>query len=260
MIRYLKKINSYKDLIFSLIVQEYKGRYRQSFFGWTWSLLQSLIQVVIFTVLFSIVAPINSDGIPYPVFMYSALIFWLFLNVSVISATSSLNNNSSLILSISIPRMFFPFASIIANIPSFIFSFVFLIIMLIVYKIKISLNMLFIIPVFVLQLMVIYAVTLLCSSLNVFYRDVRNGISTLLQLWFYSTPVVYSLNNLPEILRKIIIINPMSLIIEFYRMIIVYNQIPDFKLWFIASIQALIMIGFSIKVFSYFDDYVTDYI
>lgn len=216
----------YLQLFIQFTSRDLTARYKQSFMGITWAIMQPLFMMVIFTVVFGKFAKIPSDGIPYPLFSYAALLPWTLLATSMNYGVNSLINNVTLITKIYFPREVLPLSSIAAAFVDFMVASVIFIGMMIWYKIPLSSAILFIFPMILLQLLLIITVVLIFSVWNVRYRDVRHGLPFLIQCWMYASPIVYPISIIPDKWRQIYSLNPMAGLIDGYRAILLRGELP----------------------------------
>ena len=213
---------------FQLFVQfarrEFLSRYKQSFLGVGWAIVQPLFAMVIFTVIFGQFARIPSDGISYPIFFYTALLPWTLLSTSINTGVNSIVNNISLVTKVYFPREILPFSSIAVAMVDFLIAGVIFGGMAIWYKVDLTRHVIFIIPLVFIQMAVIIAVVLILSVWNVRYRDIRHGLPFLLQCWMYASPIVYPLSMVPEKWRTLYLLNPMAGLIDNYRLILLQGK------------------------------------
>lgn len=242
---FFKNLYNYRELLLQLAARQIKTRYKQSVLGILWAILNPLFMMVIFTVIFSYFIKIPSDGIPYPLFSFCALISWQFFSGAVSSATSSLVGNSSLVQQIYFPREIFPVTSIIASFVDFLIASSIFVLLLVFYKVHITPYAFIAILLIILQCFLIAGISFLGSALNVFYRDVGFALNFLLQIWMYATPVIYPLSVVPEKLLPFYLMNPMVGIIDGYRRVIIQGIPPNWNYMGISAIVTLIVLFFS---------------
>ena len=248
MIRYIQDLFRYRELIELLTAREIKVRYKQSFLGILWALFQPAVMVVLFTAIFTKIVHMPTGNIPYPVFFLAGLIPWTFFSNSLNAAIPSIVINSDLIKKIYFPRVIFPITAILACFFDFLTTFVLLILLIIFFKIKLTLWILMLPFVILLQLILTIAVSLLFSSLNVFYRDVKNALASIIQIWMFATPVIYPIDAIRPHLRNFILLNPMAGIVDSYRKVVVEGNAPN---WEYLAVSA------GISVFLFMFAYVT---
>ena len=247
--RYLKGLSAlvtYRELLYNWVLRAIKVRYKQSLLGVAWAVLQPLSLTVIFTLVFTLFARIPTEGIPYPIFSYCALLPWTFFANSLSFATPSLVSNMSLVTKIYFPREIFPLASVLASFFDFLVASVIFLGMMLYYRVSPSPLFLLVPLVLVVQVMLTVGIALLASAINVFYRDVRFVIPLAMQLWMYASPVVYPVSAVPERLQPFYLLNPMAPIIDSYRRVILQGQMPDWPYLGLAALISglLLVVGY----------------
>lgn len=200
----------YRELLRFLVVRDIKVRYKQTVLGGLWAILQPFMNMVVFTIFFGHLAKVPSDGLPYPIFVYTALLPWQFFSGGIGSSGNSLVANSHLISKVYFPRMIIPAASLGAGCLDFLIAFGMLILMMIYYGIYPGMGI-FLFP-FLMALVAVAAlgVGMILAALNVAYRDFRYVIPFLVQFWLFATPVIYPASLVPEKWRWLINLNPMA--------------------------------------------------
>lgn len=241
MINSIKQLIHYRELLWLWTWREVRSRYRQSILGALWAILQPLVLMVVFNVVFANFLRVPSDGIPYPIFSYSALLFWVFFSTSISFGTNSLVTNMSLLKKVYFPREILAFTAITASFFDLLISAVVFVGLMIYYQVEITLNMLWILPLLTLQTILIAGVVLFGSSLNVFYRDLRFVVPLGVQLWMYATPIIYPISIVPERYQPFLVLNPMVGIIEGYRSAILQATAPDWSLIWPGIIVSLVL-------------------
>jgi lipopolysaccharide transport system permease protein len=208
---------AYRELLYLLTWRELKARYKQTVMGVAWVIMQPLMTTIIFTIFFSKLARIESDGIPYPIFAYAGLLPWSFFASSVTNSSSSLVANAPLITKVYFPRLILPGATIGARLVDFAVAFVLLIGMMIYYNVALTLNILMLFPLIALVTLLALGVGMWTAALNVRYRDVGVALPVALQLWMFASPILYPLSLVPEKYRAVYLLNPMVGITEGFR-------------------------------------------
>ncbi|MEK7829547.1 MAG: rhomboid family intramembrane serine protease, partial [Acidobacteriota bacterium] len=179
----------HRELLWLLTQREIKVRYKQSVLGVAWAVLQPLSLMAVFTVFFSWFARIESDGIPYPLFSYAALLPWTFFSTSLSFAIPSLIANSHIITKIYFPREVIPLAAVMAAFLDFLIASAVFVLLIVVYRIPPSWNLLYVLPIVAIQVLFTVGVSLLLSAFTVLYRDVRHTLPLLIQIWMFVTPI-----------------------------------------------------------------------
>ncbi|MFV2045655.1 MAG: ABC transporter permease [Anaerolineales bacterium] len=216
----------YRELLGIWIGREIKIRYKQSFLGAAWAILQPLALMLVFTLVFSRFVQVPTDGIPYPVFSYTAVLPWTFLATAIAFGVPSLVSNMNLVTKTYFPREILPLGAIGASFVDFIVASSIFVVMLYIYDVQLTSFALWVPVLLLLQILLTIGITLLASSIIVFYRDVRFIVPIALQLWLYATPIIYPASLVPESLRTLYALNPMVGIIEGYRATLLFGQPP----------------------------------
>ncbi len=244
---YLVHLYTYRDLLVLWTGREVRVRYKQSALGIAWAVIQPLVLTVVFTLVFSRLMQVDTGGVPYPVFAYSALVPWTFFATSLAFAIPSLVNNLNLVGKIYFPREILPLASIGAALLDFAMSGLVFVGMMFVYQIPLTLNVLWVIPLLFIQIILTVGVTLIGAALIVFFRDVRFVIPLLTQVWMYASPVIYPATMIPAQWQTLYFLNPMAGIIAGYRSALVLGETPNLFALLLATIVSvvLLLIGYA---------------
>lgn len=231
----------HRELIKHLALREIKSRYKQSFLGIFWIVLNPFFQMIIMSFIFSKVMRVENLGVPYPIYLYAGLLPWVFFNNALTTSSRVLVDNSSLLKKIYFPREILVISNLIAKTFDFLLSTVIFILLMIWFKIPFTGYMLFFIPIFVIQFVFTYALGLILSAVNLFYRDVQYLFNLILTLWFYVTPVIYATEFFPVDYRWIFRINPLSVFINAYRQILLSGSFPNWGSLAVAAAMSLII-------------------
>ena len=226
----LRSLYHHRDLLWLWTMREVRVRYKQSILGGAWAILQPLSLMVIFSVVFGYFVKVPTEGIPYPVFSYSALLPWTLFATSITFAVPSLVNNISLVTKVYFPREILPFAAVGAAFMDYLVAAVLFLALMLLYGVPVRLTILFLPLLLLIQIILTLGISLLASALTVLMRDVRYIVPLALQLLMYLSPVVYPLSVVPENLRTLYLLNPMSGLIENYRRVTVYGLMPDWAM------------------------------
>ncbi len=216
---------AYRDLVRNLVVRDLKVRYKQSVLGFLWSLLNPLLLMVVFTIVFTLMMP-NNQIKAFPAFILSALLPWNWCATSVTSGTTSIVGNANLIKKVYFPRELLPISVVLSNLVNYLLALIVLLVVLAAYRLFPSWVLVYL-PVIVLtQVIFLSGLTLFLSALNVFYRDVEVIVDVAVLAWFFLTPVFYDAGQIfPAAARVIYWVNPMASLVVSYRLIF-YNQAP----------------------------------
>ena len=206
-----------RELLYFLVWRDIKVRYKQTFFGVAWAVMQPFFTMVVFSIFFGRLAKMPSDGVPYPVFAYCALLPWQLFASALSGSASSLVGSEALIKKVYFPRLVIPAAAVLDGFPDFCISFLVLVGMMLFYRQSPTVNVVFLPLLIVLALATALAVGLWLAAINVQYRDVRYTIPFLLQLWLFSTPIAYPSSLVPARWRALYGLNPMAGVVEGFR-------------------------------------------
>lgn len=213
----LGEVWRYRELLYFLAWRDIKVRYKQTVVGATWAVLQPLLTMVVFSVVFGRLARVPSDGVPYPIFSYAALLPWTFFATALSQSGTSLAANAHLVSKVYFPRLIIPIAGVLASAVDFAVAFVVLLAMMLFYGIVPGLAVLAVPLFLLLAFMTALGMGLWLSALDVKYRDVRYTIPFLTQFWLFVTPVVYPSSLIPERWRLLYGLNPMAGVVEGFR-------------------------------------------
>ncbi len=213
----LQDLWEYRELVYFLVWRDIKVRYKQTFLGAAWAILQPLLTMIVFSVIFGRLAKIPSDNIPYPLFVFCALLPWQLFAHSLNESSNSLVVNRQLLTKVYFPRLVIPIAAVLAGLLDFFIGFLVLLIMMSAYHMTPTAAIVSLPFFLLLATCTALGVGLWLSALNVQYRDVRYVIPFLIQIWFFSTPVAYPSTLIPEWVRPIYGLNPMAGVVEGFR-------------------------------------------
>jgi lipopolysaccharide transport system permease protein len=236
----LVQLNKRRELLWMWMQREIQIRYKQSFLGVAWAILQPLVLMAIFSVVFSLLLNVPSDNLPYPLFSYAAVLPWTFLASSLNFSIPSLVNNMNLVTKVYFPREILPIGNVGAALVDFGVAGIIFIGMMIWYRVDLTLQLLWLPLVLFVQLLLVLGISLAASAINVFFRDVRFIIPLGLQLWMYASPVIYSINIVPGYLQGIYMLNPMVGLLDAYRRILLNGQPPDALRFGISTVFAVL--------------------
>ena len=246
----LRDVWQYRELLYFLTWRDVKVRYKQTVLGAAWAIVQPLMTMLIFTVLFGRLAGIKSEGIPYPIFAYAGLIIWVFFSNSVTNSGNSLVGNANLITKIYFPRLIIPAAAVAAGLVDFALAFVIQAFLMIYYRVHITWGLAMVPVLAILATALAFGVGMWLSALNVKYRDIRYAIPFLMQLWMFASPVIYPLTLLPAKWRWLLMLNPLTGIIQNFRIALLGNEPFDWKslgISTVITVSVLIYSAFSFR-------------
>lgn len=239
-----KELWRYRELVFFLTWRDIKVRYKQASLGIAWSLLQPLLTMVIFTIIFGVLLKIPSDDVPFPLFSLTALLPWQLFATALQRSSISLVGNANLITKVYFPRLAIPLSSVFAALVDFGVSFIVLLGVMAYYRFWPGLKILWLVPMVLLSLLTALSVGLWLSALNVQYRDVQHMVPFIIQVWMYASPIVYPIDIIPEgIWRWLFSLNPMTGVIQGFRWVLLGTAPPD--LTFLISVVVVLVLLFS---------------
>ena len=217
----------YRELIYFLTWREIKVRYKQTVLGFAWAIIQPFMMMIVFTLFFGTLAKVPSEGIPYPLFNYAALLPWTLFAEGITRSSMSMVQDANLVKKVYFPRLVMPLSGILSPLVDFAIAFTILIGMMFFYGYAPTVNVLWLPAFIILALLTALGVGLWLSAINVKYRDVRYVIPFLIQLWLFASPVVYSSSLLPERFQIIYGLNPMAGVIEGFRWTLLGTEPPS---------------------------------
>ena len=238
----LKELWAYRELLYFLIWRDVKVRYKQTALGVAWAIIQPVFTMIVFSLFFGRLGKIPSDGIPYPIFCYAALVPWTFFSHGLTQASNSLVGSSNLIKKIYFPRLSVPIAAVTSGIIDFSISFVVLLGMMVYYGVYPTINVIWVPLLLLLTLITSLGVSLWLSALNVQFRDVRYVLPFLTQLWLFATPIAYPSSLLPEPWRTLYSINPMVGVVEGFRWALLGAKTAPGPMMIVSSLTALALL------------------
>ena len=240
----LTELWEYRELIYFLIWRDIKVRYKQTALGAAWAIIQPFFTMVVFSIFFGRLANIGSDGIPYPIFSFAALVPWTFFAHALNASTNSLVGNSNLLQKVYFPRLALPISSALSGAVDFAIAFVVLLGMMLYYGMAPTVNVLWLPFFMLLALITSLGVGLWLSALNVQFRDVRYTLPFITQFWLFSTPIAYPSSLLSEPWRTVYGLNPMVGVVEGFRWALLGTQTGPGPMIIVSSLAALgLLIG-----------------
>jgi lipopolysaccharide transport system permease protein len=259
----LGELYRYRELIRNLVASELKARYKNSALGFVWSLLNPLAMMLVFTVVFSVLAP-NQQIDKYPLFVLCGLLPWYFFSDSLMSSINSVVANANLIKKVYFPREVLPIASVLAQLVNFLLAFLILFVALVIFRARFS-PWLWTLPIVILiQTCLTVGIALMLSTLNVFYRDTMIVMNVVMLAWFFLTPVFYAVTTLPtsytfygiplNIQRLAYILNPIASLINIYRDLLYWGSRTDLDFFARTTVTALVVLVIGYWVFVRYSD------
>jgi lipopolysaccharide transport system permease protein len=246
---YIRDLFHSAHLITRFAARDIKARYRQTILGLGWAIAQPVCLMVVFTLVFNRIAKVPSDGSPYPLFAYSTLIFWTYFSTTIAQGTVAMTANASLVRKIYFPRETLLLSVFLSAGLDLMIAASILGCLLIYFRTPPTWEMLWVIPLLVLQIVFAFALTCLTACVQVRFRDIGHALPLLLQLWMFVTPVAYSVSIVPERLRGIYTMNPLASIMEGYRHAILHGGSPGLANFCLMFLVVLALAGVGYVVF-----------
>jgi len=238
----LKELWEYRELLYFMAWRDIKVRYKQTVLGAAWAIIQPFFTMVIFSLFFGRLAKIPSDGIPYPIFAYAALVPWTFFANGLNNASNSLVGNANLIKKVYFPRLVVPISGIISGVVDFIVAFIVLVGMMLFYGIFPTVNIIWLPFLLLLAFITALGVGLWLSALNVQFRDVRYTVPFLIQFWLFASPIAYPSSLLSEPWRTVYGINPMVGVVEGFRWALLGTDTTPGPIIIVSTLVALMLL------------------
>ena len=239
---HLARLREYADLLYTLSVHRIGVRYKQTSLGFAWALLQPVMMMVIFTAVFSVLARMPSEGMPYALFAFTALLPWSFFNTAVSGGTNSLVSHTHLITKVYFPREILPITYVIAALFDFAIGSIVLLGLMSWYHVPLSVHALSLIPIVILLAAWILAVSLVLAAVQVRFRDIGVALPVLLQVLMFASPIIYPLSAVPAAWRDWYLLNPLAGIVSSFRDVLLRQSAPDpYPLAVAAVITAVVL-------------------
>ena len=255
-----KELSEYRDLFYFLVARDVKVRYKQTVLGGLWAIIQPLFLMVIFTLFFGYLAKVPSDGVPYPIFNYTAMVAWSYFASAITFSSNSLVQETALISKVYFPRMLVPLAPIIAFLLDFAVSLIILIGMMFYYRVYPTIMVLFLPLLLLLMMLTASGVGMFLAAVNAKYRDVRYTITFLVQFWMFASPVVYPASIIPAKYHLIYAINPMAGVIEGFRSALLGTVAFPTDMLLVSTVVSVILLIFGALYFRRTERYFADVI
>jgi lipopolysaccharide transport system permease protein len=254
----LAELWQYRELLYFFVWRDVKIRYKQTLIGAAWAILQPFLTMLIFTLFFGKLANIGSDGLPYPIFYYSALLPWMYFASALQNATNTIVENQRLITKVYFPRLALPLSAVCSGLIDFGVSFLMFLAMMGYYRIRPTVAMLWFPAFLFLAIITALGAGLWLSALNAIYRDVRYVLPFLIQFWLFASPVVYSSSRVPAKWRGLYGLNPMAGVIEGFRWSLTGNGQAPRRLLVVSAAVAVAALLSGVAYFQKMETTVAD--
>src|SRR5690348_10304482 len=238
----LAELWKHREVLYFLIWRDIKVRYKQTALGATWAIIQPLLTMLIFSIFFGRLAKVPSDGLPYPLFSYSALVPWTFFATGLTQASNSLVSSSNLITKVYFPRLVVPMASVFAGLMDLAIAGGTLVLMMTYYHHGSTAHIVWIPALLLLALVTSVGVSFWFAALNVKYRDIRHVLPFVVQLWMFATPIAYPSSLVPARLRAFYAINPMTGVIEGFRWALLGTKTAPGAMLAVSSVISVLVL------------------
>jgi lipopolysaccharide transport system permease protein len=235
----LRELWEYRELLYFFVWRDIKVRYKQTVMGVSWAIIQPLFTMIIFSLFFGRLAQVPSDGIPYPIFSYAALVPWTFFANALLQGSNSLVSNTNMVKKIYFPRLTMPIAAALAGVVDFMLAFVVLLLMMVFYGFTPTINVLWLPLLLLLAMITALGVSFWFSAMNVQFRDVRYIVPFLTQAWMFATPIAYSSSLLSESWQIVYALNPMVGVVEGFRWALLNTDTAPGAMIFVSSLVAI---------------------
>jgi lipopolysaccharide transport system permease protein len=240
----------HRELLIALIRRDIQARYAQSIVGVFWALVQPLVLMFVFSLVFGRLLKTDTGGIPYPLFVYACLLPWAFFSSAMGRGTASIEVEGNVIKKVPVARIMFPLAAVLSSFVDFLAAAVVFIGMLWYYHVALNPWMLMVVPLVGLQIILTVGLSFFLSSLNAYARDVKYVVPLLLQVWFYASPIVYAMTAVPDRYRWFYDLNPMTGLMDGYRNVLVKGIAPDWELLGIAVVVTVLVMAIGYATFA----------
>jgi len=255
----LSDLVAYKDLLMFLVWRDVKVRYQQTVLGALWAVIQPLLIMAIFSVVFGRLIAVPSNGAPYPLFCFAGLVIWMLFIQGVTAAASSVVTNHELVQKVYFPRLIMPVSAILVGLVDFAVAMLFLIGLMLFYGVAPAPQCLMIVPFVLLAIAAATGVGAILAALNVHFRDIRHITPFLAQIWLFATPVAYPVSLVPEGWRALAGLNPMAGIVEGFRWALLGGG-ADFKLILVSALVSILLLLAGLSLFRHMESSFADVI
>lgn len=247
MLNDLKEIINYRHMLISMVQRDLRSRYKGSVLGFLWTFVNPLLQLIVYSTVFPFILRVEQEN--YPMFLFVALLPWIFITTAVQGATTSIVGGASLVTKIHFPRIILPLSVVCTNLMNYIYGLVIVIPALFITGVHLTINILWFPLILSIEFIFALGLALAFSSLHVKFRDVEHIIGVLIFCWFYVTPIIFPMDIFPTKIVEIINLNPMVGIIESFRNVLLYGKQPNFDALAYSAIVAIFALLIGLFVF-----------
>lgn len=243
----LALLYNYRQMMYNLVKKDLRTRYKGSFLGFLWTFINPLLQLLVYTIVFSSIMEVNIEN--FSIYVFTGLIPWMFFATSIQLGATGIIANKDLVKKIYFPRLIIPISIVNASFMNMLFSMVIVFIALLFSGIGINQYILFLPIIMVLEYLLVLGMVFIFSALNVYFRDLEHILGIITMAWFYLTPIVYNTDMIPQEYLGLFFFNPMTNIVIAYRDILYYNKIPNFSTLGSIFIWSIVVIVIGYVVF-----------
>ncbi len=245
--RFFNELYAYREMLKSLVRKDLKTRYKGSFLGFLWTFINPLMQLAIYALIFPFLMRVEEKN--YAMFLFVALLPWLFFSTSLQTSTDCIVENYNLVKKIYFPRQVLPLSVATGGLVNYIYGLLVVLVGLIIARIPLTWNILFLPLLLLILYVTVSGFCLMFSAMNVYIRDLEHIVNIVTMAWFYATPIVYPLTMLPDWLQNILLLNPMTPLVQGFRNVIYYGTAPNWMELGIAAIEAAIIFTAGVFIF-----------
>lgn len=255
---WLLELWKYRELVPLFVERDIQARYKQTFLGIFWAILQPLLMMGVLTLIFSNFLKVDSAGIPYPIFSYTALVPWTFIARTVTASSVSLLTYKSLITKVYFPREIVPLSVVLSSLVDFFLASLVFVGMMILYQVPVTISVLYVLILLPIQILFAGGIALFLSSLGILFRDIQFALPFMVQVWMYGTPVIYGLQGISSKYLPLFYLNPAAGIIEGYRRTVLFGEAPNWELLGVSVLFSFLFLGFSYWFFKRMELFIVD--
>lgn len=241
MFKKLKEIYGYREMIFSLVKRDLRGRYKASVLGFLWTFINPLCQILVYTFVFQFIMRTGIEQ--FSVYLISGMIPWIFFSTAVSGGTMCIKNQSEMVKKIYFPREVLPISFVTSAFVNMLFCFIMIFLVIAVSGRGFSpIALLFLPLVMIIEYIMALGFTFIVSGLTIYFRDMEHIVGVIMMAWIYLTPIMYTVDMVPEKLRSVYYINPMTPVIQAYQEILYYEQIPQMKTLLLSGVFGVVIL------------------
>lgn len=245
--RFFSELYAYREMLKSLVRKDLKTRYKGSFLGFLWTFINPLMQLAIYALIFPFLMRVEEKN--YAMFLFVALLPWLFFSTSLQTSTDCIVENYNLVKKIYFPRQVLPLSVATGGLVNYIYGLLVVLVGLVIARIPLTWNVLYLPLLLLILYITVSGFCLMFSAMNVYIRDLEHIVNIVTMAWFYATPIVYPLTMLPDFLQKILLLNPMTPLVQGFRNVIYYGTAPNFMEIGIAGLEAIVIFTAGVLIF-----------